>query len=480
MPKTEIDYSNTIIYKITCKDETCKELYVGHTTNFVQRKHSHKQSCINSKSEYHNLKLYKVIRENGGWDNWNMEIVYFCNCANSYEARKKEQEFYESLNATLNTVQPYPNSNLVEKDKPKPMYYCELCKIYTTSLKLLEKHNEKTHSALSQTETTSNKMTNDDKHEPSQRFYCSICEFKCYNKNDYRRHLGTKKHSLWLEKSNEATNSNVKCLFTQNPDLNNVEKTDSKNECSICKKTFNSRSGIWRHNKKHHSSKEKSTDNVGSCDADFDLKTMFMDLMKQNEEFKKIMLEQNTKMLELANNQSITNNGTINNNTMNNKFNLNFFLNETCKDAMNIQEFIDYVKVQHSDFENFGKYGYVESMTRIIMRNLMELEVHRRPIHCTDAKREVLYVKDNNVWVNDFSREKLIRAIKYIAAKNVKQIPDWMDHNPDSKNTQTKLHDKYMRMVCYSMGGRDEAEDQEYYKKIIHNVAKEVVIDKMK
>ena len=222
-------------------------------------------------------------------------------------------------------------------------------------------------------------------------------------------------------------------------------------------------------------------------DTDFDFKSMFIDLMKQNEEFKKIMLEQNTKMMELAStvNTNITsitnnNNGTINN-TMNNKFNLNFFLNETCKDAMNIQEFIDFCKVQHTDFENFGKYGYVESMTRIIMRNLMELEVHRRPIHCTDAKREVLYVKDNNnVWVNDFSREKLIRAIKYIAAKNVKQIPDWMDHNPDSKNTQTKLHDKYMRMVCHSMGGRDEAEDQEYYKKIIHNVAKEVIIDKMK
>jgi hypothetical protein len=210
-------------------------------------------------------------------------------------------------------------------------------------------------------------------------------------------------------------------------------------------------------------------------------------MVKQNEEFKKLLIDQHKenhelhkKMLELQNNQSITNNnnGTINNTT--NKFNLNFFLNETCKDAMNIQEFIDYVKVQHSDFENFGKYGYVESMTRIIMRNLMELEVHRRPIHCTDAKREVLYVKDNNVWVNDFSREKLIRAIKYIAAKNVKQIPGWMDHNPDSKNTQTKLHDKYMRMVCHSMGGRDEAEDQEYYKKIIHNLAKEVVIDKMK
>jgi ribosomal protein L37AE/L43A len=247
--------------------------------------------------------------------------------------------------------------------------------------------------------------------------------------------------------------------------------------CSMCNKTFNSRSGIWRHNKKYHpsSNKENSIDkNENNCDTDFDLKTMFIQLMKQNKELQ-------NQLFEIAKEKTaITNNTINNNNTMNNKFNLQIFLNETCKDAMNIQEFIDFCKVQHSDFENFGKYGYVESMTRIIMRNLMELEVHRRPIHCTDAKREVLYVKDNNVWVNDFSREKLIRAIKYIAAKNVKQIPDWMDHNPDSKNTQTKLHDKYMRMVCHSMGGRDEAEDQEYYKKIIHNVAKEVVIDKMR
>jgi hypothetical protein len=163
---------------------------------------------------------------------------------------------------------------------------------------------------------------------------------------------------------------------------------------------------------------------------------------------------------------------------MNNKFNLTFFLNETCKDAMNIQEFIDYVTVQHSDFENFGKMGYVEALTRIFLRNLMELEVHRRPIHCSDLKREVLYVKDNDVWTIDVTREKLIRTIKYIANKNVKQIPGWMDKNPDSKNTQTKLHDKYMRMLCFSMGAKTEEEDQEYYKKIIRNVAKEVCIDK--
>ena len=212
---------------------------------------------------------------------------------------------------------------------------------------------------------------------------------------------------------------------------------------------------------------------------EYDLKNMFLQMMKQNEEFKQIMVDQTQKLLDIANNQTITNNNNINyNNTMNNKFNLTFFLNETCKDAMNIQEFIDYVTVQHSDFENFGKLGYVEALTRIFLRNLMELDVCRRPIHFSDSKREVLYVKDNNVWVIDITREKLIRTIKYIANKNVKQIPGWMDKNPDSKNTQTKLHDKYMRMLCFSMGAKTEEEDQEYYKKIIRNVAKEVCIDK--
>jgi hypothetical protein len=287
-------------------------------------------------------------------------------------------------------------------------------------------------------------------------YSCELCDFNCSKKSNYDIHLTTAKH-VSRTKSNELTQKNTEKPFF----------------CDICKKYYKSKSGFWYHKQKCLD--KNNIKNILPTGEDIPTLTqMFMEVMKQNKELQ-------NQLFEMAKEKSaITNNGTINNNTMNNKFNLQIFLNETCKDAMNIQEFIDFCKVQHSDFENFGKYGYVESMTRIIMRNLMELEVHRRPIHCTDAKREVLYVKDNNVWVNDFSREKLIRAIKYIAAKNVKQIPGWMDHNPDSKNTQTKLHDKYMRMVCHSMGGRDEAEDQEYYKKIIRNVAKEVIIDKMR
>jgi hypothetical protein len=290
---------------------------------------------------------------------------------------------------------------------------------------------------------------------------CDECDFQCCKESDWKRHIMTNKHKKRQEMKIPEMKEDV-CDFA----------------CDNCNNIYNSNSSLLCHRQKCVNQDKKLEEPS--------LASMFLEMMKQNEEFKQLLIEQNKQnqelqkqVVEIASNQSTTNNINYNNNnTTNNKFNLTLFLNETCKDAMNIQEFIDYVTVQHSDFENFGKMGYVEALTRIFLRNLMELEVHRRPIHCSDLKREVLYVKDNDVWVSDISREKLIRTIKYIANKNVKQIPGWMDKNPDSKNTQTKLHDKYMRMLCFSMGAKTEEEDQEYYKKIIRNVAKEVCIDK--
>jgi hypothetical protein len=117
MPKTEIDYSNTIIYKITCKDPNITDVYVGHTTNFVQRKHSHKQGCINNKSHNYKCKVYETIRNNSGWDNWNMEIINFFNCKDHYEARKKEQEYFVLLHATLNSIEPMPKPKSTQEIK---------------------------------------------------------------------------------------------------------------------------------------------------------------------------------------------------------------------------------------------------------------------------------------------------------------------------------------------------------------------------
>ena len=449
MPKIEIDYSNTIIYKISCKDVSCNELYVGYTTNFVQRKHAHKQYCNNDTSPHHNMKLYKVIRENGGWDNWNMEMIDCINCEDINEAKLKEYDYSISLQSTLNTVKPIPILTL-KKTKTKQVYYDESCKIYTYSNELMEQHHK----------TKNDKISND----IIPKFYCETCHFKCSKQSEYNRHIETKKHKNLIDHEKNAKKTPKNAEFT-----------------CLCGSFYTHLPSFQKHQQTCISYTETSVVNNTTYDCDF--KSMFLEMVKQNEEFKQIMVEQNSKLMEMANNQSITNNNNNvnynnNNNTINNKFNLQIFLNETCKDAMNIQEFIDYVTVQHSDFENFGKMGYVEALTRIFLRNLMELEVHRRPIHCSDLKREVLYVKDNDVWVSDVSREKLIRTIKYIANKNVKQIPGWMDKNPDSKNTQTKLHDKYMRMLCFSMGAKTEEEDQEYYKKIIRNVAKEVCIDK--
>ena len=159
MPKTEIDYSNTIIYKITCNDDNIKDVYVGHTTNFVQRKYAHKQSCINEK--YGICKLYDVIRNNGGWNNWKMEIINFFNCKDHYEARIKEQEYFVSLNANLNSIEPLP--------KPKPI----IIEPVTENLIEVEPNQKSTN-----------------------EFVCELCEYITHNKKDYFKHTNTNKHLI--------------------------------------------------------------------------------------------------------------------------------------------------------------------------------------------------------------------------------------------------------------------------------------------
>ena len=314
---------------------------------------------------------------------------------------------------------------------------------------------------------SSNKPSNKSCKNNEPNFSCYYCDYISCRKSSFEKHLATQKH---------LSNKKVALqLFV-------AKQGTDKHICHLCDKEYKSRAGLWSHKKLCKGFSEN--DEMVQFTKKEEDNSLLLEILKQNEEFKQIMIEQNRQIIDQ--NKKLMEIGCVSttninsNNTMNNKFNLQIFLNETCKDAMNIQEFIDFCKVEHSDFENFGKFGYVEALTRIFLRNLLALEVHKRPIHCSDIKREVLYVKDNDVWESDVSRSKLIRTIKYIANKNVKQIPGWMDKNPDSKNTQTKLHDKYMKMLCFSMGARTVEEDQEYYKKIIRNVAKEVCIDKWK
>lgn len=265
MPKTEIDYSNTIIYKITCKEESCKEVYVGHTTNFVQRKHAHKQSCINKNSTNHNLKLYKIIRENGGWDNWNMEIVHFFKCENSYDARKKEQEFFESLHATLNSIQPLP----IQPKKTKLEH------------KIIKVSNKKNYVVLNNSETELSKCL-EFTQENKKPFMCEKCMFTCSKQSDWNRHISTQKHHKLC-----GISQFVK--FTPEVDK-------GKFTCEKCNNIYKCKSGLWYHKKRCKLKiEDKKIDEQSFT-------TMFLEMMKQNEDFKKIMIDQTTKMMEIAQN----------------------------------------------------------------------------------------------------------------------------------------------------------------------------------
>jgi len=291
------------------------------------------------------------------------------------------------------------------------------------------------------------------------KFYCEKCQFETDNKKDFSKHNLTAKHKK-LANNNDLT--------TKKPII-----LPKMYFCANCSKEYKDRAGLWRHKKK--------------CTIiDTSSSNIILELVKQNHEFKELIYEQNKQNLELQKQvielASKTNSGNIinsNNTTNNNKFNLNFFLNEQCKDALNIMDFVNSLTIQLTDLENIGRLGYTEGISKIFINGLKQLDIFKRPIHCSDLKRETLYVKDENIWEKDSEEKgKIKQAIKSIANKNIKQIPDWQKENPSSQDTSTKKHDEYMKIVGESMGGFNAEEDERNYNKIIKNVAKEVTIDK--
>ena len=235
MPKIEIDYSNTIFYKIYCIDPLINELYIGHTTNFVQRKYSHKQGTLNTKSSNYNCKLYNVIRSNKGWDNWKMDIIAFHECDDLLSAKKIEQQYFEEFKATLNSIEPLPKPKpkVIKKviKKEKPILYCEVCNVYFNTIKLQESHNKtKKHIKKKESECEPNMATKYTSKNIST-FHCKLCGFICSKKGDYNRHLLTRKHKM-------ATYGN------------NVDIKKTSYICEICNKEYLDRTGLWRHKKK--------------------------------------------------------------------------------------------------------------------------------------------------------------------------------------------------------------------------------------
>ena len=274
----------------------------------------------------------------------------------------------------------------------------------------------------------------------NQNYYCNICDYNAARKSSYDKHLLTAKHQ-------SRTNGDTKVAKSCKTD-------ETVFVCKKCEKQYISRNGLWKHKK--------------DCSEVSD-KDLIIMLLKQNSEL----------LLKIGPNNS--NNTNSHNNNNNKTFNLQFFLNEECKDALNISEFVSSIKMDLDDLETTGKLGYVEGVTRIINKNLNELDQTKRPIHCSDIKREVLYIKDENQWVKENGETKpvLTKAIKQVAHENIKQISEWRKMHPDCNDPESKSNDTYLHIVSNAMSGSTSEEQVKNYEKIISNVAKEVIIEKV-
>jgi hypothetical protein len=305
----------------------------------------------------------------------------------------------------------------------------------------------------------------------AKKFHCETCDYSCRNKFDYNKHLLTLKH-----KKNENGNQ-METLEIANGKKNAIKSQKSLEvyTCEFCSREYKNKSGLWKHNKKCQEFKIESKVEAKTDQKDNEiigkLIQQNMDLVSQNQEFKQMMIEQNKTIIELANKTTIVNN---NNTTNNNKFNLNIFLNEKCKDALNIMDFVNSLQLQLEDLEETGRLGYVQGISRIFINGLKQLDVCKRPIHCSDVKRETLYVKDNNAWEKeDDDKKKITRAIKHVSIRNAKQIGDWTKENKGYNDSSNKKSDKYLKLVSEANGGEPEE-----INKIIKTISTKVTIDK--
>lgn len=303
----------------------------------------------------------------------------------------------------------------------------------------------------------------------SNLFFCNFCDYTTSRKLNYERHLSTDKHKKRVMEPFGAKITQKNEQNEQNDENNKTVNSDIF-ECD-CGKEYKYSRGLSKHKKT--CSKQKSIfehyNNEGELKV---LTNLVLEVVKKNQELVTQNNELANKLVEMS--KTTTNNTMINSHNNNKTFNLNMFLNETCKDAMNITDFIDSLQLQLSDLEDVGKLGFVEGISNIIVKNLKAMDIHKRPVHCADKKREVIYIKDQDKWEKENEQKhKLRKAIKRVAFKNEKLLPKYKELHPGCNYSDSKYSDQYSKLVIEAMGGDTYKED-----KIISKIAKEVIIDK--
>ena len=296
------------------------------------------------------------------------------------------------------------------------------------------------------------------------KYQCELCQYKCKTKCNWHHHINTLKHLK-------------KCA--DEDDLDDYDYI-----CKHCSKMYKSRSGLWNHNKICN---PKLNDDIDNTDTINIPKEVWYHMIQESSEFKALLMEsmKNTNSMIATNNNSNSNNSNSNNNinttnnTVNNHFNLQFFLNEQCKDAININEFIESINITFDDLENTAKYGYVDGVTQIIINHLRELDIFKRPIHCSDAKRGILYFKHDNKWEKDQEEKPIAKhVVRAVSAKNIVKIQDWIHAHPGCTQSDSMKNRLYHKIYDNAMSGDTKEEQNNNLDKVIRNLIREVAINK--
>ena len=299
-------------------------------------------------------------------------------------------------------------------------------------------------------------------------FYCEYCNFRCFKKSNYIIHTNTKKHMYRVD-GNELENAEM--------------KINANHNCE-CGKNYTTLSGLWKHKKTCDNINTNLVNNdtepyIKNSNNTTDKDELINYLIKENQEFKSMILEfvKKDSYNQCNNTNTLSNNNNSNNN--NKTFNLNFFLNETCKDAMNMKDFIKSLEMSLPELEKMGELGFAEGMSRVFVDRLNQLDVTQRPIHCSDVKREIIHIKDDNKWEKDNANlDRLRKIIKQLTHKNILRVDDWKKENQGCTEYNSRKNDQYLRINMEAIGPVDDGEVKRDFGRIIRRVAENTAIDK--
>ena len=355
-------------------------------------------------------------------------------------------------------------------------YHCKNCDYNTCDKSNYDKHIL-TRRHLKMLQTTRQKSTD--------MYVCVCCDYSSCSLKNYNAHLLTRRHEMMTLKHDTDP---LRC-----PDLTN---TKSHHICTQCSRQYSTRQSLYVHKKKCPNSKLPKLVSLSQQPTDM----IIVEIIKQNHELQNIILDERKIREEERQHQKLQEERQIerenqlkdllieiakkettiinNSNTHNNQFNLNMFLNEQCKDAMNFMDFVNSLQVSFEELENMAHKGYVAGMSDIIMNGLRQLDVYHRPIHCTDVKREIMYIKDNNEWVIDEDQSRVKKVIAIVSKKNMRLVREWQTAHPKCEILDSKEQYLHMNIMQQCLNSETQCECNRNDAKIIKNIAKFTYLDK--